>query len=426
MPANLRLTFARLKRTTERLHALIETGEFYSFTYQKRRKLLRQVRRLYGRLIGPVSATSVAASLAAASVLALAGCFGPTDPAPTPDPDPDPPPPEVPQLGPPAFAAYVTNPFGLGGTYNDYAGKGPLVFADLDATGDLDLIHSHTYSGDGYRAYIADRMNTGGATTPTFAALRTDTFLAPSFEFSRYRATEVMDAGDIDGDGNFDLLVSEYNGVGPYYARYLSAVLNTGTNASPTFGAATLLNTAYDLTAEAAAAKLIDLDGDGDLDVIGVDEYGYINWFPNRRDGAIEVNFGYAEGPPPVVPDYTTAFPMARTTSFDIADIDGDGDLDTVVAVYDSADSSHKILFFENQGSGVFGAPQANPFGITVPAVGWDISPPTTGHTFDIAVVDIDDDGDVDIFMGPYSYYVGGYAYEFETRFYFLENTQLP
>jgi hypothetical protein len=73
-----------------------------------------------------------------------------------------------------------------------------------------------------------------------------------------------------------------------------------------------------------------------------------------------------------------------------LADIDGDGDLDAFVGQGSGGD----MVFFENIGTAVapaFAAPQANPFGLA--GVGTIASP-------DFA--DIDDDGDLDAFVGEY------------------------
>src|SRR4051812_39532780 len=79
------------------------------------------------------------------------------------------------------------------------------------------------------------------------------------------------------------------------------------------------------------------------------------------------------------------------TASVAFADIDGDGDLDA----YSGTFSQGKFLLFLNTGtasSPAFAAPLFNPYGLT-----------NTNSFSNPALVDIDNDGDLDAFVGVLS-----------------------
>lgn len=106
-------------------------------------------------------------------------------------------------------------------------------------------------------------------------------------------------------------------------------------------------------------------------------------------------------------PAQPTPFNFSNITEVTLptfADIDGDGDMDLFTAGYEYGAYYLTIRFFENVGTANdadFAAPVENPFGITESGI------------FNPALVDIDDDGDYDLFMGQ-----AGYG-----NFWFRENT---
>ena len=92
-----------------------------------------------------------------------------------------------------------------------------------------------------------------------------------------------------------------------------------------------------------------DLDGDTDMDVISVSSPFAISeravvWFENL-DGA--GTFG---------PERALATEPSEADSASVADVDGDGDEDVLVAICE--DAYEGVAFYENQGQGDF-APQS-------------------------------------------------------------------
>jgi uncharacterized protein YuzB (UPF0349 family) len=259
--------------------------------------------------------------------------------------------------GSPVFAAALTNPFGLANIGYESA----PTLADLDNDGDLDALIGDFY---GTLRYF---RNTGSPSSPAFAAPLTNPLgLA---DIGRYAVPAFT---DLDNDGDFDVVVGEYYGR-PVYFR------NTGSANSPAFTA--IRNSPFDLN-EAISYSIpifADLDGDGDLDALVGEYYGFLEYSENTGNAnspsfpTVEINpFGLGVG-------YNSAPALA--------DLDDDGDLDALIGgLYGN------LSYFENTGSASspdFPASVTNPFGLA--NVG-SYSIPT--------LADLDNDGDLDVLVG--------------------------
>ncbi|QCO05630.1 Ig-like domain-containing protein [Azospirillum argentinense] len=156
---------------------------------------------------------------------------------------------------------------------------------------------------------------------------------------------------DIDGDGDLDLLVGNADG-NTFFFR------NTGTTLSPTF---TLDSTnpfgISNVSAGGALPGLVDIDGDGDLDLFIGNHAGTTLFYRNNGTSAQTPTFSL-EG--------TNPFGIQNTGSYgapSFADLDGDGDLDLLIG-----NSSGDILLYRNNGSAqapTFSLEGTNPFGLT-------------------------------------------------------------
>ncbi len=133
--------------------------------------------------------------------------------------------------------------------------------------------------------------------------------------------------------------------------------------------------------------QFVDLDNDGDLDaLINSGEYGSILYYENQGT-ADEANFMPVEENP---------FDGLEVLGISMGDLDGDGDLDLITATYEGGD----ILFVEN-----IGTAESPEFSISSETV----IPPTPYTIY--TMVDMDQDGDLDLVGSSYAEYTNGLSY---------------
>ncbi|HLW30623.1 MAG TPA: VCBS repeat-containing protein, partial [Aequorivita sp.] len=169
--------------------------------------------------------------------------------------------------------------------------------------------------------------------------------------------SQIIFAADLDGDNKVDILSANKFGSNLTWYRNIDGQGN--------FGPQNIIADFERPTAIYAA----DLDGDGDLDVIATSSYqNRAVWYQNR-DG--KGDFG-----PPQIISATSQGAFSAIA----ADIDGDGDLDIIIA----SDLDATVAWYENlDGLGNFGPKQV-------------ISANNTNCRVVVAA-DIDGDGDLDI-----------------------------
>ncbi|HEY9626485.1 MAG TPA: FG-GAP-like repeat-containing protein [Coleofasciculaceae cyanobacterium] len=206
----------------------------------------------------------------------------------------------------PVFAAPVANPFGL----PDIGLIATIALADLNNDGKLDVF-LQSYVANGVINYF---QNTGTASAPAFGA-----GVAIASTGDGFAATPTF--GDIDNDGDLDLFSGHDDGNFRYFQ-------NTGTASAPVFAAAVInpfgLTDAGDIT----KPTLGDIDNDGDLDLlVGETGSGRLNYFQN---------IGTASAPS-FAPLVTNPFGLSSGDypEPNLVDIDNDGDLDVLDADLD-------------------------------------------------------------------------------------------
>ena len=162
-------------------------------------------------------------------------------------------------------------------------------------------------------------------------------------------------AGDLNGDGTQDLIVSCHN------ANQATVLLNDGFG---TFGRAD-----YPAGTRPERGELGDVDGDGDLDYVFAEEVpNAVGVLYNDGNGAMShTSFGLAMGDEP--------------WEVELSDVDGDGDLDAIACLNGATNGRVGVSVLENLG-GTFGNEVHVPCGVDE---GW------------IALTDIDNDGDEDL-----------------------------
>ncbi|KAK7233307.1 hypothetical protein SO694_00109010 [Aureococcus anophagefferens] len=149
------------------------------------------------------------------------------------------------------------------------------ALADLDGDGDLDLVVGDGYGGPPGALYYYE--NVGNATSPTYAAV---TGTANPFDGMYFWANSAPAFADLDGDGDLDLVVGEYDG-GIYYYE------NVGSAASPSYAAVTGTANPFDgIDVGTSKLTFADLDGDGDLDLVVGAGDGVLYYYENVGDAA--------------------------------------------------------------------------------------------------------------------------------------------
>ncbi|MEW5728769.1 MAG: tandem-95 repeat protein, partial [Pseudomonadota bacterium] len=231
--------------------------------------------------------------------------------------------------------------FSAAATTVDFTGIANLGIADINNDGFKDVVK---VSNGGTTLFLG---GAGGTLTAGQALGTAD--------------SKAVDFGDIDNDGDIDLVIANWGGDGTVWTN----------NGSGSFTQSqTLLMTGITSPATTGSSldvKLADFNGDGTLDIFLANRYVENFLYTNNGSGSftraatgIGVTSGIEHG------------------AAAVADLDNDGDLDIITAV-DGADE-----IYINDGTGAF----------TTHANSLDAS-----WNRDVAAGDFDGDGDIDIFM---------------------------
>ena len=316
-----------------------------------------------------------------------------------------------------SFSSPIINPFGI--TLNSnisgenyYTGK--AQFVDLDNDGDLDLLYETLDIDTSYYSYYSNNVfvfheNLGSNTSPQFSIPIKNPFnLTSPQNFSLYGSLLSHNLIDLDNDGDYDLLAS-YSG---FYQNYIYGSYtydqsahtvfkyyeNIGNPSIPLFAAQQTNPFGLELDSVIGISDVVDIDGDGDYDVISsIAVFGNQGYIQNQDMVFIE-NIGTSNNPQfsnPQVNLIGITFPTSYYPVMpSFGDIDGDGDYDLLTTPYDdNGNSEYKFLYQQNKGSStnaIMSLQAQNPFGL---------SPDTSyaGIIINSEIVDLDGDGDMDI-----------------------------
>ncbi len=292
---------------------------------------------------------------------------------------------------------------------------------DLDADSDLDMVIGDVDGTLHYYKNVGDAMNPDWVEEVTF-------FLTPTYIDVGKSSSPSL--ADMDNDGDFDLLIGADDGILTFYE-------NTGNASSPNFTEVTDLFAGID-AGRNSNPTLVDLDGDGDHDLIignwenGIYyyentgtkaemEWTYRNanfrgidvgmnsapaFFDVNNDGLPDLVAGHKQSTmdkpfyvfmnngtldEPVWEENIAAFPgvtniFDRFVTPEFVDLDGDEDEDIVVGAWDG-----RIYYFENTGTKSAPVWEYRPLMF----LGIDIG------NYSIPVfADLDSDGDYDLTIG--------------------------
>lgn len=247
-----------------------------------------------------------------------------------------------------------------------------LYFADIDDDGDLDFFMGKNTGYHSYSNILYLYRNTGTAESPAFTPEDATTMI--NYNPGWFESVLLT---DMDGDNDYDLLFN-----GEYYLK------NVGNSTTPQFEITNGSENPFNdiMWLNSGLPFVIDNDDDGDLDLF-VGAYTGIKYYKNvgtpsypylKDQNGIQV-FNYVNDP-------------------EFADIDGDGDFDLIVSGYDLSTSELSLQFVENVGT-----PENPEFELSHstnnPLSNIDVS----GYLNSCEFVDIDNDGDLDLFIGKYN-----------------------
>ncbi len=198
-----------------------------------------------------------------------------------------------------------------------------FAFSDLDSDGDMDL--AIVTDGGGLRYYA----NTGSASSPVFSEQAGDDNPFSVLESAMYGSPTF---GDLDGDGDQDLIIGSFLGGALHYLE------NTGTAGAPVFEIREGADSPVDglsvhvfpsLPVSFGQPTLADLDQDGDLDLVVGYYLGGFQYFENTGTSSAPV---FVERTDEDNPIFSSAGTYLTSPTF--GDLDGDGDLELLSGWY--------------------------------------------------------------------------------------------
>ena len=277
--------------------------------------------------------------------------------------------------------------------YSEYVNT--PTFSDMDGDGDLDF-----FSGNSSNGSVTYYENIGLVDSiPVFSYItnfwQNISIIGGLIRDERHGASAITFI-DLDGDGDKDL------SWGDYYQQSLYIIWNIGTSNEPIMDVDNIIieypeNDPLE-TAGQNMPTFADLDGDNDQDLFvtvlfGAFGFQYLDNFFQYE------NIGDAANPEYIfiTSDYLNTLDFYTDTAPELVDIDSDGDLDVFIGTeieYTTFPYRGRIKYFNNTGTA------ADPF--------WELADPNfLGNEIGLNLTpefgDIDSDGDLDLFIGEYN-----------------------
>lgn len=131
---------------------------------------------------------------------------------------------------------------------------------------------------------------------------------------------------DLDGINHNDIVVTNNDSAASYVTTYIN-------NGSEVFAANNIKSGG---SSGFFTHRVLDLDGDTDMDIVYIQEFGNVRWMENNGSGSFT--------------DHTTAWAYdSWCDRIDLMDIDGDGDIDFVTFDEDASNTA-QLMLYKNSG----------------------------------------------------------------------------
>jgi hypothetical protein len=358
--------YNRLQKQYEKLNQSIQkamkTGRFYAYTQFKQEQLLSRLKRCSFQLKQLGAGVAVVAALGVAT----------------------------PAVGQSSFLEKT-------GTDNPCAlladDEWHIKFVDIDGDGDLDCFSTDYVTSPPTVAYYE---NTGTASSANYVRQT-----GANNPFDGVADPFRLSFVDIDGDGDQDCFFSIYGGADPY-GPTLSYYENTGSATSPVFALQALANNPLDMVRMTVgqggqvSTSFVDIDNDGDMDCfVGNEDYNSIAspsfLYYENTGTVIAPTFTPQLGVGNPLSSANLIISSGNNISVQFEDMDADNDLDAFI-LNDFA-PNETFRYYENTGNLVTPS-----FVLSV------VTPLDSIDDFlfpqKMTLVDIDNDSDIDVFLG--------------------------
>ncbi len=257
-------------------------------------------------------------------------------------------------------------------------GASVLGFGDIDGDADLDLLF-----GDLFTRKLLLFRNSGSPTDPRFSMSDLDTAFRPNGSDVESEGFNQAEIGDLDRDGDPDVLVSSLHPQSS--AQPVILYRNTAPGPAPAMTRQGLdVTSEIDLGTYSSLAPIDDADRHGVL--VGTID-GAVVYFATRVEGSATI---WKEQGRAILPGIFQVAPAA-------GDLDGDGHAEIVIG-----DAEGYLRLYRYQGNVLAQSP-------------WQLDTFKVGQYSSPTLVDLDRDGDLDLFLG------GGNG-----RFVYFENIGTP